>query len=878
MNDAAEADLRAALAQDPDDRAAERALSRLLEDAGRHEDLALHLLERLEVVVGPDRLPLFERVADVLEEHLDAPERALRVLVQAFSETGDDDRLGRTLARLAQRTGQWDAVFEVYEQRLLQPGLREPIDLHRRLAGWYQVQGRGADAARHLWRVLKSDPDDAGAAHDLEAHYEAVEDWRALVDLLRSRLARVTDDEAHKRATQRIARLLEVRLGAAAEAIAVVGELYQRAPDEGLEEALERLAEASGEWAALARVYEAALQATVAVPRDLAQVHRRLGRLYSRRLGDVERAVRHYDRALEADPDDVRTLGELRGLLEAEQRWGELAMVLAQEARLVGDRAERYRRYLALGELYHDRIGSAADAAEAWFQALEARPDDKAVLVRLLEVYGESGQWDAAVKVLRRLVKVEADIARRAQFELTMGVVLRDELGDRYQAVRAFDRALELRPTFAEAFEAMEATLAEEGDPARRDRYYRKMLQRAREHRLDARLIEKLARALVALNRDELGQPAAALQAMKVVLKYAPDDTTARLQMAQLAEEAGRSDDAAEILRGLLERDPSNVEAWHALYRVYRSVRRYDAAWCVSQALMLVGQARDDESRFYRKGRAAQDERTVGALRPPDWLAVRAPGKSEALDALYLNLNATAWPLMTGDPRDLKLSPKRDRVTLDLGTRFGQVAAYVGRIVGLQLDAVWATERASGISIPNLDPPALLVGPDVEQLPLEALAFMLSRWLYLMARQHVAAAVDEEPGRRRARLVALAATGLARVFPQSAPPGYDAGLLQALGGLPGGAVGAIERAGAPLLDPGLEAFGVDAWLEALEHSANRVGFVVCNDLAAAVGRIQAEARPVAPASVNDRVRALLLFSVSPAYLEVRQRLGLSLDT
>lgn len=869
--------LRAALAIDPDDRGAIRALEGLLAHAGRHEDVAQLLLARLERVVGSERLAIFDRVADVLEHELGTPDRALTVLLQAFAETGDDDRLGRTLGRLAERTGRWDALFEVYEARLLTPGLSDALALHRRLIGWYNTQSRRGDGARHGWRILELDPEDEGAARELETWYEDAGEWRGLVDLLRARLPRVVEPDAHKRAVQRIARLLSVRLDAAAEAIAVLGGLYLAGRDEGLRENLERLAEESDAWAALARVYEAALDDRSSAPVDVAAAHRRLAQLYARRLGDHERAVHHYDRALAVEPDDVRTLGELRGLLEAAGRHGELALVLQREAELEADRGAQYRRFVELGELYRTRIDSPSAAADAWFRALEARPDDQPVLGRLLEVYGETGQWEAAVTVLKRLVKVEPDTGRRARYELTMGMVLRDELGDAYQAVRAFDRALDLEPTLAEAMVAMEKALSAEGDPARQDRYLRKMLQRAATHRLDRSLVVQVAYALARVNREKLGNPEAALQALQVVVKHAPDDLAARMTMAQVAEEAGRSEEAARGLNALLERDATQVDAWHALYRVYRSMRRYDAAWCVSQVLTLVGQARDDEARFYRKGRTAQDGRAVGTLGAEDWRAITAPGKDEALDAVFSSVHRIAWPLMAKEPRDFKLSARRDQITLDTQTRFGQVSAYVARILGLPLDTVWATERASGMRIVQLDPAALLVGHDVEALPLDALAFDLGRSLFLLARQHVAAAVDDDAQLRRRRLTALCATALARVFPQSAPPGYDARLLEALAALSGGAVGDLERRCAGLLRATTDAFGIDGWLSAVEHTANRVGFTVCNDLAGAVARLQVEARPLGADPLTERVRALMLFSVSDAYLAMRQRLGLSLD-
>ena len=71
---------------------------------------------------------------------------------------------------------------------------------------------------------------------------------------------------------------------------------------------------------------------------------------------------------------------------------------------------------------------------------------------------------------------------------------------------------------------------------------------------------------------------------------------------------------------------------------------------------------------------------------------------------------------------------------------------------------------------------------------------------------------------------------------------------------------------------------VSRWLEGLDHTANRLGLLICNDLIAAAQSIRNESMIISRASVSDRIQELILFSISDEYFQLRQSLGLSIRT
>ncbi|HEY4056738.1 MAG TPA: hypothetical protein VGM39_09015, partial [Kofleriaceae bacterium] len=67
---------------------------------------------------------------------------------------------------------------------------------------------------------------------------------------------------------------------------------------------------------------------------------------------------------------------------------------------------------------------------------------------------------------------------------------------------------------------------------------------------------------------------------------------------------------------------------------------------------------------------------------------------------------------------------------------------------------------------------------------------------------------------------------------------------------------------------------ISSWRTATDLTANRVGFIVANDLEAAAKAIATEGAAMSNLSVKDRLRDLLAYSVSEQYFTVRRHLGL----
>ncbi|MCB9527855.1 MAG: hypothetical protein H6701_05555 [Myxococcales bacterium] len=858
--------LRARLADNPDDWVAAEQLTRLLIEAEQWEALIELLFARMEAP-DADRADLLSQLADVFEAHLGDAERALVVLLEAFALSRDDEQLGVRLGRLAARAGQWDALIDAYERALGEATAREAVALHRRLSQWYEALEREDDVARHLRRLLVLKPDDERALEALTGFYEAAEDWEGLTQLLRTRVNYVTDPEARRRLYLRVGRLLETRLDAPGEALEWLGRLFHEAPEAGVEATLERLAELSGDYATLARIYREALAALDPDSPRVPRLHLRIGRIHRDGLADEAGALRHFRAAYEAAPDDRVAFGELRALLGKREQWVELARLLGDEAHRVDDRSERYKLFFEQGEIYQDKLDATREAVDAWFGALEARPDDKIVLVRLMDAYTHTGQWEASIKVLRKLASVEPDPAKKAQYVYAMGIIQRDKLEDHYISVRTLDRALELDPTMVKAFQAIDEILTTDGDYPRQDRYYRKMLARAREHRLDEALIVNLARNLGEINRSRLANYEEALKAFSIVVKLRPDDRAARSIVAELLVMLGRYEDATRHYFRLIQQDVVHPEPYHELVRIYCAEGRLDPAWCCAAALVALGRQNDDEDQLFDMGLARQQALAVGTMEAVDWKLLTWADKNHALDALFRRLLMFVGPRMARNPKDLGLKRTAERAHPVMRI----VAEHVAPVMAMPVPVAWLSDEPVGLGTANVNPPALVIGSDAAERAPGEIAFLAARELFLLTGDHFFATLDGDVAQREARLAVLVATVHRWIDPRVPEAAIDPSVAEILTALSDEEKANFRQLLGPVVSE--PAYGIPRWLDAIEHTANRLGLLICNDLETALRQLKRVGQPLGRANAAERTRALLLFALSEPYFELRRRLG-----
>jgi hypothetical protein len=66
------------------------------------------------------------------------------------------------------------------------------------------------------------------------------------------------------------------------------------------------------------------------------------------------------------------------------------------------------------------------------------------------------------------------------------------------------------------------------------------------------------------------------------------------------------------------------------------------------------------------------------------------------------------------------------------------------------------------------------------------------------------------------------------------------------------------------------------WGHAVDGTSHRAGFVVCGDLEVATRMVSAEPVTVGGPQVKDKIKELVLYSISEEYFAVRQQMGITI--
>lgn len=895
--DGALAALGEVLAVSPGHRGAAFALANLHERAGRWQD-ALALLDKL-AGADPDRharAELQSRAGEIQARRGDAEGAAASFRVALELDPGQANAL-EGLGLLERQTEAWEAALS----RFLEAAehYRAPADVIRCLlnaAEVYRWPLSDADRARAcLERVLEIDPHHAETRWELGELLSDAGKWDALWPHLEDRLRALdTDlaasDEERIDVLSRAARCAE-GMRDHVRALALRDRAVSLDPRRAalhLQRA-ETLVRAE-EWEAATEAYRNLLvhHANALDKADRLGIFRQLGRV-KERTGDVPKAIAFYAKALEVGPGHRTTLEDLARLHLAEARWDDALDALRALSEAVAE-TERPPVLERMADLLRERLHGPARAAALYLAAVELDPTNHRVLQKLLDLQSELEQWRPALDTIARFLALETESPRRALYHLAAANIRRFKLADDAGALEDLERSLDAffaggapdaaaRLRALEAFQAIDEILTAQKEWKRQERAYRAMLKRLPS---DDPTLVVLWHALGEVYRSRLKQLEPAIEAFETAHALDPEKDATRVQiLSELYALVGQKapDRAGEHARRLVEKDPDNPEVYRALARAHLEAGRTDEAWCACRALVVLKQATPDEEAFYRKHEKRARNKARGILDENAWAYVRDDAEDRAISSIFaLVWDAAVAPL--GAPlKRYELGPKARLDMSDPSRALVKIFQHAARVLNAPLPDVYVTpERAGRLLLANCVDrgrlePTLIVGRDLMTGYLDTeLAYWVAITLTLLRPAYylrLALPSPDDLGAVLAAALELAGAPLS-MRPDLAPrvESFAATLRSGLSPQSTAALAALAgRLG--------DAPDVVRWIDAVDRAARRAALLICGDLAAALRMASAEPTHAGGPRAVDKVRDLLVYSVSPPYFAARRHLDVT---
>ncbi|MCC6750827.1 MAG: SIR2 family protein [Deltaproteobacteria bacterium] len=769
------------------------------------------------------------------------------------------------------------------------PNLLEKVARLHQAAVAYQDQVHNDTQAAEIYEeLLALDPEHVEAGQRLLALYERQGQPEKTLPLLQM-LARKADPKDRPRLIELNLRLGDALLKASQEERAVGAYRAAYELDPTSPTSMHKLADLlflRKEHEEAGKLYQALLvhrRDSMASP-EVVEVFLRLGEI-KMALGETAKALNMFEKALDLDPSNAKVLSHVMHAYQEKGDWEAVVRCKKNMVKGATDEVAKLSLLEEVGDLLVEKLKRLNEAAAAYKQAVELKPDHRRVLHKLLEVHIEQKRWEDCIAVLTQLERLETDGTHSYRLHYTAAVILRDELKRPQEAARHLDLALQADPTNQKAFTALKQLYTEQGNYKGLVQAFRLMLKRLPAETPVAEQV-RLWHELGQICQEKLQDAKGAIVAFEVAAKIDPTNVHRLETLARLYATAGPEAyaKAVQVNQRLLRHNPMRLEAYRELRRLYGEAKDEDKSICVSAVLNLLKLAGPEEQAYYQKHRAATPKRVQSKLGAELWRGqIEHPRQSPVLSDLFGAAAPVIGPMAMRAKRHFglrateQLHPDKDQRLWARAYRYAAEAIghapdelYVRGDMQEPLSLVLTGEQGKGSTVLWVNPLVVKEGRTEGEL-----TFWFGKTLALLRPEHVLAFVTPAPAVLRA--VVLAAVKL--LAPTTRVSG-DVDYIQRL----------VEVLRTELDPRQLEGLGhrteelraaaaegeVERWLQAVDLSASRAALLLSGDLEAAARLLIDEAAPAGTLPPKERVAELMAYAVSEEYFKARELLGLKL--
>ena len=640
---------------------------------------------------------------------------------------------------------------------------------------------------------------------------------------------------------------------------------------------------------------------------DVVRIYNRLGAV-RQALGERKKALNMFEKALEIDPHHRDTL---LAVIDLQTHQGDWEAVVHAKRGLVetANDKEKIKLLDEIATVYHDKLANPQKAIAAYSDALAIDGEDHQLLQKVLDLYTEQKQWKKVVETIDRFIALENDSVRKGAYYHAAATIFRDELKSLDEAVDYYNRALDsffsnpeklseaMIPRALRSFEAIDKVLTTKRDWKGQERAYRDMIKRmpkpgtpaqATFHKIQVGLFDGLGE----IYRSRLKHYQSATQAYEVAQQLdpknelRPDGTDRAEILAELYLVAGPDYTEKAIAQHMLmlKNEPFKYDSYKALRRIYMDAHQYDKTWCVCNTLAFLKKADPDELQFYEQYKPRGLVKAKNVMSPDTWAKLVHPDENRYISAIF----GASWQgvaAMKAFPhKDFGIKRKDRRQLPGDQLMFSKLFYYVAQVLNVPLPEVFLVEdnKSADIQLANAIEktelcPSFVVRPHLLQGKSEReIAFLSARRLTFMRPEYYLKMLL--PTNTELKVVVLSA--LAMVQPRfPVPPDMvqvvqqyvpemqkrmPPGLLEQLGAV-------VQRfiQAAPEIN-------LAKWGHAVDAVSHRAGFVVCGDLEVAARMVSAEPVVVGGPQVKDKIKELVLYSISEEFFTVRAQMGLTI--
>jgi len=613
-----------------------------------------------------------------------------------------------------------------------------------------------------------------------------------------------------------------------------------------------------------------------------ADVYFKLGRI-KREQGQAKQAINNFEKALGVDPNHRPTLDALIDVYSEIKDWKQVVSYKRQILDNVMEGDERFRMLMEIADIWNDNDKNPLKSIEALEEAKDIKPEDRPLLHKMLALYESTGNWARMIDTVQAIADMEKDPMRKSKFIFTMAQLYRDKEGDLDRAVELFNEALDLNPKDLQAFDRINKILTGAQDWKGLERAFRKMLRRLSTANIsDPDLEYTLWHSLGLIYRDRQRDWPSAIEAFKMATRFKPEEALERQILAELYENTDNIEAAIGEHLIVLQKEPLRVDPYRSLYKLSLKMHDYDRAWCMCAALSFLHKADEEELRFFEdyrprgmiqaKSRLDNEQWVKNLFHKDDNIFIGKIFEFVTPAAIMAKTTALlAAKQLPPLPKQFKQDPATSTVT------FAKTFGWAAQVLGIPLPELYLRNDVPGalVTVPSR-PVASVAGNTVlTGFTPQELTFIVGKHLAYYRSEHyiktLFPTLDE--------LKVILFSAIKMVMPDFAVPDNMAQAVNTTATTFMKYMQPVERDSLRLVVNRFVEDGARAdlkrWMQATEITAARAGLLLCADLDIAKKIIGAEQQLPGDLPPQEKMKELLVFSVSEQYLALRKTLGIA---
>lgn len=837
---------------------------------------------------GAQRVEMYYRIGQALEEKLGDRTQAQERFEMVLDLNPAHLPTLAALRTIAVDEADWDRAAMYLEQE------QQHTEQPRARAKLLVELGRVRDEMLHEHELaiqayelaIQADDDSEEAALPLVEEYMKQERWKDAEPLAEMLVKKSKGRERHEQ--QMLFKLLgKVHASLANDEKAL--KAYQSAHqlDVTDQETIRGIAEVSyrlKDWASSLTNYQKVLTSLGEEEvEQRTEVYFRLGCI-KREQSQTKQAINNFEKALALNGEHRPTLQALVDIYSTGGDWKQVAAYKRQILDSVFDEEERYTLLCEIGDVWADKDKNTKKAIEAFEEALDYKPQNHVLLHKLLQLYQAAGDWQKMVDTVQSIADMEKVPEKKARYFYTMAQLYRDKIEDYDRSVELFNEALDLNSNLLEAFERINKILTQEKNWKQLERNYRKMIHRiAGKGKTDLEFT--LWHQLGLIYRDRLQEVDPSLEAFKMAATLRPEDITERQILSELFEARERFDEAIKEQRFILEVDPLRIDPYRALYRLYLHKQSYDEAWCVAAAMAFMRKIGDEENRFFEDYRPQGMLQVRGRLGNEQWVKhLFHADENLYVSKIFEMITPAALQAKIAQLRVQNKLPvlnkkfKQDPATSTV--TFAKTFGWAAQVLSVAIPELYVRNDVPGsvVAVPAI-PPASVAGQTVlSGFTPQELAFICAKHLTSYRGEHYIRTLFPT----QAELTIMLFAGVMIAAPNTPMPADIARQVQTTAQELAKYMEPIQMEGLRtvvkrFIEEGAKA-NIRRWSQAVELTSCRAGLLVCGDMEIAKKIISAEPTTPGDLSAADKMKELLVFSVSEHYSALRKALGVAIAT